>query len=263
MNTPAKKSLGQHFLTSQAALSKIADAAALEEGEAVIEIGPGKGVLTRTLLERGVRVVAVEKDEHLAAELESVFEESVRNGTLTITTNDIRNTDPETLLGSNVSEYKLIGNIPYYITGLLLRTFLSGSHKPSRIVFLVQKEVAERVVKAEKESLLSLSVKVYGTPSVKGVVKRGSFTPPPKVDSAILSIENIRNPFEDKKEEERFFSLIHAGFGQKRKRLMGNLASFYEIAHLEHAFRKCGLHRDTRAESVTLPDWICLTRTLK
>jgi 16S rRNA (adenine1518-N6/adenine1519-N6)-dimethyltransferase len=220
-----KKSLGQHFLRSASYLNAIADAADIAAGDTVLEVGPGEGTLTGVLLERGARVVAVEKDSRLIPVLKEKFAgkkfELVGGDALEF---DISNQFKN-------KKFKVVGNIPYYITGALLKKFLSGEVQPSTLVFLIQKEVAERIARSKKESILSLSVKAYGEPKYSKTVPRGAFAPAPKVDSAILRVTNIsRKNFKNKKHEARFFELIKKGFGQKRKVLKNTLGDIGPLA---------------------------------
>lgn len=247
--------LGQHFLTSRSIARKIAEAGEIVPGEVVVEVGPGKGILTRELLALGATVHAVEKDPVMVALLAAEFKEEVARGTLRLVEADIRDIIRHPAFGT--VPYKVIANIPYYITGELIRMFLTAEHQPTTIVFLVQKEVAERIARSKKESLLSLSVKAYGTPVYIATVKAGSFSPPPKVDSAILAVRNISRKNFEQTSEERFFTLLHAGFGQKRKTLMGNL-------------KKAGLYNEAiildpkiRAEDVPLEDWLTMTSQIR
>lgn len=251
-----KKSLGQHFLTSSNYLRAIADAGALSAGETVLEIGPGDGALTRELLSRGVKVIAVEKDHRLISVLEESFATEVREKRLKIIEGDALEINTRTL----PKNYTLVGNIPYYITGALIRKFLTEKKQPKRIVFLVQKEVAARIARDPKESLLSLSVKVYGEPKYVKTVPRGAFSPVPNVDSAILLIDNIsRKHFTNTKQEERFFELLHAGFAHKRKKLISNLEAAVKKESLKKVFTKVGLSENVRAEDVMLQKWLILT----
>lgn len=255
--------LGQHFLTSRAALARIVEAAKLRAGETVLEIGPGKGMLTEKLLAAGAKVVAVEKDERLARELEKRFSRETERGELRLITGDIRDLDPERL--KLPRDYAVVANIPYYITGAIVRQFLTAKRQPSRMVLLIQKEVAVRIARSKKESLLSLSVKAYGNPRVVDTVPRGAFSPPPKVDSAILRIENIsRKKFNDAGVlEETFFELLHRGFGQKRKMLMSNLGNAFPRGDVEKAFLTADLDAKVRAEDVVLKDWLRLVASLR
>ena len=253
-----KKSLGQHFLHAPTYLRAVVDAAEVATGETVLEIGPGDGALTRELLGRGVRVVAVEKDHRLIPVLQITFEKELAAGQLTLIEGDALDFDPATALPPI---YKVVANIPYYITGALMRKFLTDSAQPSTLVFLIQKEVAQRTAKSKKESLLSLSVKVFGTPLYIRTVPRGAFAPPPEVDSAILAVKNIsRNNFANKDQEDLFFRLLHAGFAQKRKLLRRNLEEVLGDKAGE-VLSEAGLSPNIRAEDVSLFGWLALTRT--
>jgi len=155
--------------------------------------------------------------------------------------------------------YKVVGNIPYYITGALLKKFLSTEVQPSLLVFLIQKEVAERIARSKKESILSLAIKAYGIPRYIKTVPAGAFSPPPKVDSAILAVKNIsRNNFRDAAHEQRFFDLLHAGFGKKRKLLASNLNPLLG-EHTAEALERTGVAKNARAEDVPLEKWLELS----
>lgn len=190
----SKKSLGQHFLKSHAVVQKMVETAAISREDIVLEIGPGKGVLTKALLECVGKVIAVEKDEQLRPFLENLFQEEIKKGTLELIFGDILQFTKEKPLykGSSFVKYKVVANIPYYITGEFLRAFLSGDFQPKSMTLLAQKEVAERIVASDgKESVLSISVKTYGVPTYVQTVLAHEFLPPPKVDSAILHISDI------------------------------------------------------------------------
>ncbi|NBD74240.1 ribosomal RNA small subunit methyltransferase A [Patescibacteria group bacterium] len=252
-----KRSLSQNFLTAPGVVEALAEAGELSPDDAVLEIGPGQGVLTRAFLARGARVVAIEKDDGLAAELHEVFSDELTTGQLTLIHDDALSVDPP-VVGLTCGSYKLLANIPYHITGLLLRHFLAGACQPERMVLLVQKEIAERILARDgKESVLSLSVKAFGVPRLVRRVAAGSFHPRPKVDSAILAIEDIsRKRFRSREHEERFFTLVRAGFAQKRKRLAGNLAGVLDEPAARLA--ACGVDTNARAEELALDAWLCL-----
>jgi 16S rRNA (adenine1518-N6/adenine1519-N6)-dimethyltransferase len=248
-----KKSLGQHFLTSEHYLRLIADVAQIQPGEKVLEIGPGEGVLTRELLSRGADVVAVEKD----ARLIPVLKETFAGQKLTVVEADALLIEPENF-GMQTGAYILVGNIPYYITGALFKKFLTTATQPHTLVFLIQKEVGERVARSKKESILSLSVKAYGEVKYVKTVPRGAFSPPPAVDSAILTIRNIsRKNFTHAEHEKKFFQLMRAGFAQKRKLLRSNLEAVLGSSALEHMIA-AGIPEKARAEDVPLEKWLKL-----
>ena len=252
-----KKSLGQHFLNSDYVPKKMCDAAAIEAGDIVLEIGPGTGVLTREILLRGGRVIAIEADARAIAELQTTFPKEISNHQLVIHHHDARTLDLEEF-GLKQGSFKVVSNIPYYLSGFLFRTILESNCQPNTLVFLIQKEVAERIARDEKESLLSLSIEVFGEPSYICTVKKGHFTPPPKIDSAIVAINNIsRDKFNDFS-SELFFKVIHLGFAQKRKQLLGNLSSEFDREELKHIFTELGLPLDIRAEDIKLNTWLNL-----
>ena len=265
--------LGQHFLIHSWAAKKLAYAAAPKEGEVILEIGPGKGVLTHELLQFG-KVIAIEKDSKLVALLEETFAEEIRTGQLTLLEQDVRDFNPETCnlparlndvsrSGGKPGTYIVAANIPYYITGEIIRQFLTTEKLPRAMALLVQKEVADRIVARDgKESILSLSVKAYGTPSIIAKVGKTHFSPPPSVDSAILVIDNISKRFFDDISEIDFFAVVHTGFASKRKMLAGNLSRMFKKEMVSAAFAQCGIEEKARAEDVLLSEWKCLTATL-
>lgn len=246
----AKKSLGQNFLKSERALNSIIEAGNIEETDTVLEIGPGKGALTERLLEKAQKVIAVEKDDVLFEELKNKYQNEKLSDKLVLIHGDI-------LEFSTPNEpYKLIANIPYNITGAIFKKFLSGEYQPESIVLLVQKEVADRIVARDaKESILSISVKAYGNPKYIETVKAGSFSPAPKVDSAIISIEGISKKFFEGFREEEFFNLLKAGFASKRKKLSSNLSALYPKGEVIKAFEHLGLDENIRAEDLKLQNW--------
>lgn len=260
-----KKSLGQHFLTSEAAVFKIVSAAEIKPGDTVLEVGPGRGVLTRALLDTGAHVIAVEKDANLIPELQNTFAAEVAGGTLSIYEQDALEFDPGTI----ARPYKIVANLPYYITGQFIRKFLSeipDTAMPLTMVLLLQKEVVERIVAQDKkESLLSISVKAYGSPRKVTVVNRGSFFPPPAVDSAVIAIEHIsKQHFQiNNISEQVFFDTLHAGFAHKRKKMISNMTTVYEKGALEAAFTTLGISKDIRAEDMTLEQWFRLCANLQ
>lgn len=256
-----KKSLGQHFLNSDYVPKKMCDAAGELAGKTVLEIGPGTGALTREILARGAKVIAVEADARAIASLERTFPEAIARGQLTLHHHDARELEPSQFNLENKG-YIVISNIPYYLSGQLFRSLLDTNCQPLTLVFLIQKEVAERIARDKKESLLSLSVKAFGTPTYICTVKKGHFTPPPKVDSAILAVYDISQDNFNRLDKELFFTILHLGFGQKRKQLLGNLSHTYTRADLERVFSSLHIKTDVRAEDISLPIWISLTLAL-
>ena len=260
-----KKSLGQHFLNSPVVPGWMCDAAELKGGEVVLEIGPGTGALTAELLKRGVQVVALEADTRAIAELEKTFANEIADDKLQVVHGDARAIDFAGL-GLMAGKYKIVANIPYYLSGLLFRQCLESQTQPNTLVFLVQKEVAKRATanleNGEKESLLSLSVQAYGEARYVKSVGRGHFVPPPKVDSAIITITKISKSNFSELPEAFFFELLHLGFGQKRKQLLGNLANQYDRQVLTNIFSTLDIPLSTRAEDVSLSSWLALAKSL-
>lgn len=259
----AKKSLGQNWLKSESAIKEIIKTADLKEGDEVLEIGPGRGALTQALIATGAKVLAIEKDGDLLDNLLEKFATEINDKKLFVAHGDILTLNASKLFTK--SDYKIVANIPYYITGQIIRKFLSEEEsQPSRMVLMLQKEVAKRIVASDKkESLLSISVKTYGAPKYIKTIPAGAFEPKPKVDSAILLIKDISRNFfvsdhrEQKQAEKEFFELLKKGFAQKRKLLKSNLDINEKI------FEICQIPTKARAENLTITDWQCLNQKLK
>jgi 16S rRNA (adenine1518-N6/adenine1519-N6)-dimethyltransferase len=260
-----KKSLGQHFLHSAYYLGLMADAANVTQSDYVVEVGPGEGALTEVLLTRGATVVALEKDRRLIPVLQEKFKKEIAKGKFILHECDALEANIAKLVPKN-KPYKVVANIPYYITGALLQKFLTSTVQPRTLVFLIQKEVAQRItghpstsLRVTKESILSLSVKAYGTPAYIKTVPKGAFSPPPTVDSAILRIEDIsRAHFTNAPMEKRFFEFVKAGFAQKRKLLKRNVEKILGKKTGE-AFAKADIADNARAEDVPLEKWLMLS----
>ena len=242
------KKLGQHFLSSPSLIKKIICASQISSDSLVVEIGPGKGALTKKLLETGCSVLAIEKDAALVERLEGLFKEEITTGGLVLLKEDVRNLTWKKHLQKK--PYFVVANIPYYITGSILRTLLTFKNPPKQITLVVQKEVAERIARSKKESLLSLSVKFFGTPRYEFTIPRRMFRPAPKVDSALLTITDIQSHKE--KYSEHFFSLIHTAFEQKRKVL---LKKFNNYPDIQKKLIALGVSTNDRAEDVPIDVW--------
>lgn len=268
----AKKSMGQNFLKSQEALRTMCEVGEVGNKDIILEIGPGKGALTEKLLEKAKQVIAVEKDRDLIEILKVKFANEIENKKLVLIEKDILDFDIREIFSnfsfsSNTTEkqYKIIANIPYNITGAIFKKFLSCDSQPERMVILVQKEVAERIVaRNNKESILSLSVKVYGTPKYIMKVHKRFFSPEPKVDSAIIAITNIsRNNFKTEMEEKNFFDVVKVGFAHKRKVLRKNLENLQKnIGVVDKIFEKLGINPKARAEDVEIGIWLEISHNL-
>ncbi|MFA6404640.1 MAG: 16S rRNA (adenine(1518)-N(6)/adenine(1519)-N(6))-dimethyltransferase RsmA [Candidatus Paceibacterota bacterium] len=270
MKIRPKKSLGQHFLNSKHVLERIIDTAKVEKGGVVLEIGPGMGVLTQELLKAGAKVVAIEKDSSVIPFLEKKFSKEIENGQLKLIVDDILEINLNNI-GTNLqskiinSSYAIVANIPYYITGAILEKFLEYEPRPEKIVLLVQKEVAERIIARNgKESILSISVKAFGTPRMIAKVPRGAFTPPPNVDSAILEISDISDDrFSSKSVEiKHFFDILKAGFAHKRKFLIRNLETISNKEKLDSVFTTLNINRKVRAEEIKQDQWLDITKLI-
>lgn len=255
----AKKGLGQNFLKSVPALNAIVLTGEIKKDDIILEIGPGKGALTEKLLEKSGKVIAIEKDKDLLDLLQEKFKEEIENGKFILINEDVLNYEIKE------KNYKIIANIPYNITGAILKKFLTSENQPERMVLMVQNEVARRIVARDgDESILSISVKAYGNPKIVMKVPARYFSPAPKVDSAIIAITNIsRNTF-DKNEvnEEKFWEIVKTGFAHKRKVLVSNLKDLYKKEKILEIFEKLKISEKTRAEELTLENWIAITKML-
>jgi len=251
-----KKSLGQNFLKSKGVVSDIIKTADIKETDTILEIGPGKGFLTEDLLKKSKKVIVVEKDDKLIDFLNEKFSEFVKNGYLEIINQDILEFDIKKIK----KPYKLVANIPYYITGQIIKKFLSSENQPEKMVLMVQKEVAKRIID-EKESILSISVKVFGKPKYISKVKAENFNPKPKVDSAILLISDISKDFFENIDENVFFSFVKAGFSHKRKLFINNILSDWEKRdkiskkELENIIEKLKIDLKIRSEKINTQNW--------
>lgn len=260
-----KKSLGQHFLTSDIVPEWMCTAADIQAGDKVLEIGPGTGALTSSLLKAGAQVIAVEADSRALTRLKQDFASALTSDALQLHHADVRHGSIDSYIPNN-TPYKVVANIPYYLSGYLIRAALTAQQQPQTIVFLIQKEVAKRATapnaSEKKESLLSLATKAYGTPQYIKTVRRGHFAPPPRVDSAILCISDISRDFFTDIDEDLFFSILHIGFGSKRKQLLANLSVYYDRTLLQGIFTERGIDPKVRAEDVPLATWQQLVHSL-
>jgi 16S rRNA (adenine1518-N6/adenine1519-N6)-dimethyltransferase len=252
-----RKRLGQNFLRDRSFLKRIVEAADLRNDDEVLEIGAGTGVLTRALLERARRVVAIELDDSLfkllRADLGSLPNLELWHG-------NALDYDP----GAGFpGPYKLVGNIPYYITGPLVRHYLETAHKPSVLVFMVQREVAERMVAAPGDlSVLGVSVQYYADAAVVARVPAGAFYPVPRVDSAIIRLVPRVEPLGAR--PEPFFRVVKAGFGMRRKQLANSLSAGLQLARprTQELLREAAIDGTRRAETLSVSEWVALTNVI-
>ncbi|MDV2989626.1 MAG: 16S rRNA (adenine(1518)-N(6)/adenine(1519)-N(6))-dimethyltransferase RsmA [Dehalogenimonas sp.] len=254
----ARKSLGQNFLIDRGVLEKIVRAADVGPVETVIEVGPGLGVLTRALAAQAGKVIAVELDRGLAGLLRETLGDKTN---VEIISGDILETPVADLVGQ--APYKVVANLPYYITSPVLRHFLEGAHQPLSLTVMVQKEVARQITASPPEmSLLALGVQFFGRPKIVGYVAAGCFHPAPKVDSAILHI-SVKEQRELSPEQEKlFFTLARAGFGTRRKQLANALAGGLKLEKAEvlELLQLAGVDPARRAETLTIEEWLKLTK---
>ncbi len=262
LDARAKKSLGQHFLIDSGVLRKIVEAAELSPQDVVIEVGPGLGVLTAELAKRAGRVIAVELDDNLSALLKQTLSWATN---LTVVHQDVLKITPSALLAKTGlqmgSAYKVVANLPYYITSAVLRHFLEGDVRPSMMVVMVQKEVARAITAAPGEmSLLSVAVQFYGEARIVSSVSAHSFYPVPKVDSAILKIRLHPQPFIDTAQTDGFFALVRAGFCANRKQLVNSLSQGLSLPkdEIRPLLEKAGIEPKRRAETLAIPEWVKL-----
>lgn len=257
--------LGQNFLINESIAERIAKSADLSD-QNILEIGPGKGMLTKYLAEHAKKVLAVEIDEELADGLRKKFasrsdlEHARDTISVKIVNSDILKLNlPKLTVENNFQPYKLVANLPYYITSKIIRLFLETKYPPEEMILMVQKEVGERIAALDgKESLLSISVKFYAEPEILFPIPRENFNPVPEVDSVVIKIRRKNKiPAVD---VQNFFSLVHAGFASKRKTLENNLSAGLHISKTEAAeiIKKSGIDPGVRAEKLIIEDWLNL-----
>lgn len=248
-----KKSLGQHWLKDQVVLSDIAECAELTQGDVVLEVGPGLGTLTSVLLRSAGEVIGVEFDKDLADKLPSQFP----GKKLTVINADILSFDLDKL----PKNYKVVANVPYYITSKIVEKFLTAKNKPSVMVLLVQKEVAERLAaKPGDLSVLGISAQIFSKVSLGNVVPKGLFTPTPKVDSQVVIMKLYDEPLVKYANQTDFFKVVHAGFSSKRKKIKTSLSGGLHLPkkQIEEYLTEAGIDPNTRAENLSIDDWVRL-----
>ena len=265
-NIIPKKSLGQNLLVNQGVLNKIIVAAEIKKDDIILEVGPGTGNLTKKLASAAKEVIAVEKDGRLIDQLKTKFSE---NGNVKIIEGDILEFNPEAY-SLKSGEYKIVANIPYYITSHFLRIIFESAGwrmaQPKLIVLMIQKEVAQRIMaKPPHMNLLALSVQFYAEPKIISSVSRGSFQPMPKVDSAIIKLETRDTRHETREKQEKLFEIIRAGFSEKRKQLIGNLAKNFGATKekIKNILSSAGIKENARAENLSLEEWQKLAKLLQ
>ena len=263
-----KKRLGQVFLKNKAFLSKIIKAGEISSKDTVLEIGPGKGVLTEALLRAKAKVMAIEKDPQLVDFLKEKFK---TNKNLTVIHADIRDVlnskqfSCYSRISGNLKNYKVVGNIPYYLTSHLIQLLLELKHKPEIIVLMIQKEVAQRIVaQPPKMNLLAVSVQFFAKPEIIASIPKSAFWPQPKVDSAIIKLTPLPVIARSEATKQPFFQVVKAGFSHPRKLLISNLSQNLKISReqLQETFSKLDLPFNIRAQNLSLEHWNDLTKYL-
>ena len=250
--------MGQNFLIDENVLNKIVETADIKSDDIILEVGPGLGILTTELAERAKRIIAVEKDKELCEILKNILTaQNIIN--VEIVHGDILQLQQI----QKLQRYKIVANIPYYLTSPLIRKFLEANNKPDEIILMIQKEVAQRIcAKPPKMSLLSVAVQFYAKPEIIALVSKNCFYPAPKIDSAIIKIIPQANTNYDKSDRkidtEKFFRLVKTGFSAKRKMLFNNLKSEFQSSNVKSILKNIGLNPNCRAENLSIDDWIKL-----
>ena len=263
-----KKSLGQNFLVDQRALERIVEAAELGPEDIVLEIGPGLGALTRLLAVEAGRVVAVELDQRLVEALKQTATAKADLPNVEIIHGDILELNLADLLeqqGDNF-QYKVVANLPYYITSAIIRHLLTAEVRPKLMVVTVQLEVARRITAEPGEmSLLAVSVQFYGRPRIVARIKAGAFYPSPQVDSAVIRIDLDDYPVVEVDDVDSFFEVVRAGFAQRRKQLRNALAAGLALPASEAAqvLNRAGVNPRRRAQTLSLEEWAKVWREMK
>ena len=254
-NLKPRYGLGQNFLIDKNVIKKLLAASHIQPEDTVLEIGPGIGTLTQQLATQAKQVIAVEKDPKMVKILKKTLAE-FKN--VKIIQEDALKLDHQLIL----KNYKLVANLPYYITAPTLRKFLETKNQPESLTVIVQKEVAQRIcAKPPKMSILAVAIQVYALPKIVSSIKKTSFWPQPKVDSAILHITPLLHPYP--LNFPRFFTVVKAGFKQPRKQIVNNLSKELHLLRkqAEQWLQKNNIHPTQRAETLTIQDWINLTNT--
>jgi len=258
VNFKPKKYLGQNFLKDREVLKEITKAAEIQPDDIILEIGPGFGILTEELTKKAKKVIAIEKDERLVKILKEKFKdfkniEIIQGDVLKLTTENLQLT----------TNYKVVANLPYYITSPVIRKFLETENPPKLMVLMVQKEVAQRICsKPPKMSLLSIACQLYSKPKIVKIIKKDCFWPKPKVDSAIIKLITNNLKFITNEFREEFFKIVKAGFSSSRKQLKNNLKKIFGDKTNE-VLVKAGIDPARRAETLSVEDWMKIYNVIK
>ncbi len=261
-----RQRLGQHFLHDQTVIDTMIGLLKPLSDDLIVEVGSGTGVLTSALLNSGQEVLAIEWDEELYNKLANQYES---NGKLTIIHADIRHLNlVQKIDEMGLADYKIVANLPYYLTSYLFRQIFAYDRLPKQVIVLIQKEVAERVsapVGSSRRGVLSVLCQAYGTPRIALNVPASSFTPAPKVESAVLVIDNISNAKMANIDQKEFMRVVKAGFGEKRKTIENALAGGFTLSKItiQGILQKAGIDTVLRAQNLTIEQWIRLYYAVK
>ena len=257
--TKPLKRLGQNFLIDRGIIKKIIETAELKPNDTILEIGPGIGTLTQELAKKAKKIVAIEKDLRMI----EILKETMKNfDNVEIIYGDILKLNTRYKIQN--TKYKVVANLPFYLTSPTIRQFLEIKEPPKEIVLIIQKEVAQRIcAKSGKMSILAVSVQLYAQPKIISYISKKSFWPSPKVDSAIIKItpksllQNLQRPGLCK-----FFKIVKAGFSHPRKQLINNLSKDLKIdkIKIEQWLLENKIQPSQRAETLTVEDWLKLTK---
>lgn len=260
-NLWAKKSLGQNFLVDENALNTIIESAELKPTDQIIEVGPGTGFLTEKLIKKAQSVTAIEYDADMVNVLNKKFKKAEN---LEIIHSDILKINLSAIRDQWSGAYKVVANIPYYITSPLLKFFLQAEKQPELMVLLVQKEVAEKVCGLTSKSLITIETQLFGQPEIIDIVPAKSFHPAPKVESAILKINVHNQPLIKASELKAFLRIVKFGFSQKRKKLSNTLSAGLHMkpAEIKSILEKADIDPDLRAEHLEIEDWKNILKVL-
>jgi len=256
----AKKSLGQNFLHDGNIIRKIAEASNINKKDVILEIGPGLGTITEILATNSKKVIAIEMDNKVAEWLANSLREKGIDNVEIINSDaieELKNPNSE-LFKKLPKKYKVVANIPYYLTSHLIRLLLENEKVPESITLMIQKEVAERICNKSGNSLLSISTNFYATPKINFIVSKNCFHPKPKIDSAVISLIPKKINY-DKNFIKTFFKVLKTGFSSPRKQLLKNLTQIGERDKIEKILIDSDIKNAQRAETLSLDDWIRLT----
>ncbi len=265
--------LGQNFLNNKKIAQKIIQVSKIKKGDSIIEVGPGKGILTQLLIKRGAKIIAIELDQELFLKLKYKFK---KNKNLFLLNEDILAINFNKLIkDQKINDYKIVANIPYYITSKIIRLFLESRFSPQKMILMVQKEVANRMVAPMgKTSKLSIMVQYYSVPKFLFSVSSENFSPQPKVDSAIIELK-IKKQFlnlteekfkKNKEKSKKFFRVVKVGFASRRKTLLNNLKNGFSHLRKEKIIQimeEINLNKNTRAQELSLEKWKKLVKQLE